>query len=238
MLSGAIARGGTGVAYRGRQISLNRPVALKACADLRGRGSARLDADRFRRRGRIALLDHPNIVTIYEVGEIAGCHYFSMKLFEGGSLASHLERFAADPIVSVRLLAQGKPRPYTTLTSAGAPPRSQTIEHPARHRGTATCRRLLMGDSIEGSGEQTASEAILGSPSYMAPEGAACGRKSITVATDVYGSARFFTCVLTGRAPLSSLTRCWKSSRKSRLRPRIPSRVRALVLTAIWRPSA
>src|SRR6266852_515282 len=67
-IMGELARGGMGIVYRARQVSLNRPVALKMIA-----------------AGR---LDHPNIVPIYEVGEHQAQHFYSMKLIEGGTIAN------------------------------------------------------------------------------------------------------------------------------------------------------
>src|SRR5262249_55609987 len=100
-----MARGGMGVVYKARQVSLNRVVALKMI--LAGQLASLPDLQRFRHEARtVANLDHPNIVPLYEIGERNGQHYFSMKLIEGGSLANHVVHFKDDHEDAVRLMIQ------------------------------------------------------------------------------------------------------------------------------------
>ncbi len=100
-----IARGGMGVVFKARQVSLNRIVALKMI--LAGQLATPLDVQRFQQEAEAAAnLDHPNIVPIYEVNEHAGSHYFSMKLIEGGSLADRIEALRKDRKQAVQLMAK------------------------------------------------------------------------------------------------------------------------------------
>jgi len=100
-----LGRGGMGVVYKARQVSLNRPVALKTIKV----GALADDADlrRFQNEAEaVALLDHPGIVPVYAVGEHEGQRYFSMKLVDGGNLAERLASFRDNPRAAVTLMIE------------------------------------------------------------------------------------------------------------------------------------
>src|SRR5262249_24571998 len=78
---GELGRGGMGVVYRARHIKLNRVVALKMI--LSGGHASQQELDRFRAEAEaVAQLQHPNIVQVYEVGELYGHPYFSLEFID------------------------------------------------------------------------------------------------------------------------------------------------------------
>jgi WD40 repeat protein len=230
-LLGEIARGGMGVVYRARQVSLGRVVALKMLRDP-GLASPE-DVERFRREAQsVANLDHPHIVPIYEVGEHQGRPFFSMKLVEGGSLAQHQAAFAGRPRAVARLLEvlagavhyahqrgilHRDLKPANVLLQPpatpgaegqgkdGGPPAPPAAAPPAP--AAADCVPLVsdFGLACRIGTDSEATGAVVGTPAYMAPEQAR-GEKGVSTAADVYGLGAVLYELLTGRPPFKGAT--------------------------------
>ena len=231
-----LGRGGMGVVYEARQVSLNRPVALKMlkAGFLAGDDELR----RFQNEAEaVALLDHPGIVPVYEVGEHEGQHYFSMKLVPGGSLVPLLPRYRDDPRAAARLVAEA--------AEAVAHAHMRGILHrdlkPANilvdAEGHPHVTDFGLAKRVEGDVELTASGAILGTPAYMAPEQAAGRRARSRRRPTSTGSARSSMRYWPARPRFGATP----SSRRSRLcATSHPSRRggSTLACRATWRSSA
>jgi WD40 repeat protein len=197
--------GGMGIVYKARQLSLDRYVALKVLRpDYPGSSG---DADRLRREAALlAHLDHPCIVPIFEFGEHAGHPFFTMRLIEGGKLADCLAHYREHPREAARLLA----------TAARA-------VHHAHQRGVLhrdlKPSNILLDDKgqpqvtdfglarlLEADSNLTQSGALVGTPSYMAPEQTLAGEMAISTATDVHALGAVLYAILTEQPPYRGAT--------------------------------
>lgn len=200
-----IARGGQGVVFRAWQRSLNRLVALKMIA--LGSWATEPHLKRFKTEAAAAAnLDHPQIVPIYEIGEIGGQHYFTMKLVEGTSLK---EAVRDGPLASRRAAA---------IMAMIARAIQYAHERGILHRDLKPGNVLLDSEDrayvtdfglaklIENESTVTHTLDFLGTPSYMPPEQASGGAKDLTRAADVYGLGAVLYELLTANPPFAGGT--------------------------------
>jgi WD40 repeat protein/serine/threonine protein kinase len=204
-----IARGGMGVVYRARQVSLNRILALKmvragALADPHDLVRFRLEAE------AVAHLDHPHIVPIFEVGEHEGHHYYSMKLVDGGNLAIRAASFQSDPRGSARLIAivaravhyaHQRGILHRDLKPANILLGGRPDDPPDRLVPLVTDFGLAKRIEAADASGLTSSGSIVGTPSYMAPEQAEGRREAITLAVDVHALGAILYELLVGKPP-------------------------------------
>jgi serine/threonine-protein kinase len=200
-----LGRGGMGVVYRAWQVKAGRLVALKMV--LAGEMASPGERDRFATEARAAAgLNHPNIVTIYEVAEHAGRQYFTMELVGGGSLA---EQVARGPLPSRRA---------AEVVLAVARAVHYAHQHKVIHRDLKPANILLdeagqphvtdfgLAKRLDAQATRTRTGTVIGTPGYLAPEQAAARGDEPTPATDVYGLGAVLYALLTGRPPFQAET--------------------------------
>lgn len=206
-----IGRGGMGVVYRARQRSLGRTVAVKVL--LKGQHASELDVARFRSEaGLAAVLDHPHIISVYEVGEIEGQPYFSMKYVAGTTLSKELAQGPLSPRHSAELLlpvcqAVSEAHALGILHRDLKPSNILIDQSGIPHITDFGLAKRTISTSLAGDlNSLTQSGAILGTPSYMAPEQAGGRRGEIGPWSDVYSLGAILYQMLTGRPPFQAAT--------------------------------
>jgi eukaryotic-like serine/threonine-protein kinase len=245
VLLNVLGKGGMGVVYKARQISLNRPVALKMLQA--GILATEGDLRRFQNEAEaVAMLDHPHIVPILEVGQYHEQRYFSMKLIGGPSLDRMIGQFTTDPKTAARLVR--------TVAEAVHHAHQRGILHRDLKPGNVILddrsephvTDFGLAKRVQADSELTQSGAILGTPAYMAPEQTLGQRGMVTTATDVYGLGAILYALLTGRAPFGGESpvetleqvRERKPESPSKLNPRVPRDLETITLKCLEKEPA
>jgi len=247
-----IGRGGMGVVYRARQVSLDRVVALKMI--LVGHWASQAQVQRFKLEARAsASLDHPHIVPILELGEHEGWHYFSMKLVEGEDLADQTESglWPAECRVDQERVA----RLMRIIAGAVHFAHERGILHRdlkppnilVDRQGTPYVTDFGLAKLLEETSDLTRTSAVLGTPAYMAPEQAAGRAEAVTAAADLYSLGAILYQLLTGspvhpgRTPLEIVRRILETevTPPQNLNPRVDPDLSTVCLRCLQRePSA
>jgi hypothetical protein len=195
-----IGRGGMGVVYKARQLSLNRIVAVKML--LSGPFAGTVFVPRFRAEAEAAAnLHHPNIVAIHDFGECEGQNYFSMDYVLGRNLAELILESPPSPVSAARYVrtiaraigyahAQGilhrDLKPSNIIVDADDQPHITDF---------GLAKRIALGADMTLSGQ------AIGSPNYMPPEQATGDRSAIGPASDVFSIGAILYHLLAGRPP-------------------------------------
>jgi tetratricopeptide (TPR) repeat protein len=242
-----LGRGGMGVVYKAVQTRLKRVVALKMI--LSGAQAGATDESRFRTEVEaVARLQHPNIVQVYEVGSHDGKSFCSLEFLEGGSLDRRLKGEPQPAPLAARITE-------TLADAMEAAHRSGIV-----HRDLKPANVLLGGapgapleqctpkicdfglaKRLDDDSHQTRSGAILGTPSFMAPEQAEGRVHEIGPASDVYALGAILYDLLTGRPPFKGATvfdtleqvRSREPVPPSQLQPKVPRDLETICLKCL-----
>jgi serine/threonine-protein kinase len=209
---------------------------------LAGAHASEVQLARFQHEAHaVASLQHPNIVQIYEVGQHDGLPYFSLEFVDGGSLSEKVHRQPQPPRNAAYLIE--------TLARAMA----YAHQHGIIHRDLKPANVLLTSHGIrkiadfglakrlEVDASPTKSGALLGTPSYMAPEQARGEIHGVGPAADIYALGAMLYELLTGRAPfqtanpMETLVRVTQEEvvPPSRLQPAIPHDMEVICLKCL-----
>ncbi len=203
-LLGVLGRGGMGVVYKARQVKANRLVALKMI--LSAAHATDADRERFRVEAEsVARLDHPNVVKVFDVGDHDGLPYFALELCPGGSLADQLKENplpAGDAAATVERVSRGVQAAHEAgIVHRDLKPANVLLAAD----GTPKVTDFGLAKRLDDDAGLTRTGAVMGTPSFMAPEQAAGDNRAVGPAADVYALGAILYDCLTGRPPFKGL---------------------------------
>jgi serine/threonine protein kinase len=224
-----LGQGGMGAVYQARQVKLDRLVALKVLPPEVARGSG--FTERFLREARsLARLNHPNIVTVFDFGEVNGLFYFTMEYVDGHSVRQLIESGALDPERALKII----PQVCDALQHAhdegyvhrDIKPENLLLDRKGRVKIADFGLARLIGLTPTYL-TLTGSQEVMGTLYYMAPEQMK-RTHAVDHRADLYSLAVVFYEMLTGELPVGRFA---PPSHKARIDPRLD----AIVLRALAR---
>jgi serine/threonine protein kinase len=237
-----IARGGMGIVYRARQLRLNRIVALKVM--LPGIVAGPAQVQRFKAEAQIAAtLNHPNIISIFEVGEENGAYFFSMPLVKGKDLAKIGRVDAPKAARYAEKIAQAVYHAHQRgVLHRDLKPNNILVDE----RDEPHIVDFGIAKLTDGTRMLTQTGESLGTPSYMAPEQVHPDGNSLSVAADIYAVGGILYFLLTGRAPFTGGSRdqiLWsvfydEPERPAALNPGVPRDLETICLKCLAKDPA
>jgi len=221
---GELGRGGMGVVYKAQQLALKRTVALKM---ILGSGHAGWqERERFRMEAEaVARLQHPNIVQIHEVGEFHDHPYCALEFVDGGTLAQKIAGKPLAPAEAAEIVE--------SLARAMHVAHSRNIVHrdlkPANvlltSDGTPKVTDFGLAKRLDSDSVCTLAGAIMGTPSYMAPEQAQGETNSVGPAADIYALGGILFECLSGQPPFKGKSVLETLEQVRTKQPELPSRL-------------
>ena len=202
---GELGRGGMGVVYLARKVKLNRLCALKMI--LAGAHAGSVAQARFRAEAEaIARLRHPDIVQIYHVGEVEGLPFLELEYLPGGGLDQALNGSPKPPATAaslVEIMARAIAEAHRLgIVHRDLKPANVLLDAHRRPKVADFGLAKILGSD----GGLTKTSAVVGSPSYMAPEQAEGDGAKIGPRTDVYALGAILYELLSGRPPFRAAT--------------------------------
>lgn len=207
LLAERLGRGGMATVWRATDQLLRREVAVKIVAPME---DAEVTAERFRREALVtAALNHPNIVTIFDAGVDAGSAYLVMELLSGRTLAEELRSRGPFPVEEVRSIALQVTGALGAAHAAGLVHRDIKPGNIAR-TADGSVKVLDFGishiidEGAAGQAPLTATGAVVGTASYLAPEQARGER--VDQRADLYALGCVLYALLAGEPPFQGPT--------------------------------
>ena len=233
-----LGQGGMGVVWRARQADLGRDVAIKVM--LSGEHASEEMLQRFQREARLAAkLQDPGIVHVFDYGNEGRLHYFVMELVEGQSLKELLAKGPLPVDRAVRIAVEAAKALGAAhdmgVVHRDVKPGNLLIDTKGRVRVADFGLAKDLSDA-----SLTATGAVVGTPSYMAPEQAAGEISRISPRTDVYALGAVLYEMLTGRPPFTGTALAvlrqidsQPPTLVSKLNPAVPAAVVEVVMQAL-----